>query len=68
LVLAERLADERLTALAHSTAVPGGTPRVLFVCTGNAGRSQPTAALLAHADEIAHRVTGLVAEHAPATS
>ncbi|QMU67091.1 three-helix bundle dimerization domain-containing protein [Streptacidiphilus sp. P02-A3a] len=48
-VLAERLADERLAALAHSRAVPGGIPRVLFVCTGNAGRSQLAAALLAHA-------------------
>ncbi|MBC3842114.1 arsenate reductase ArsC [Streptacidiphilus sp. 4-A2] len=48
-VLAERLADERLAALAHGTAAPGGTPRVLFVCTGNAGRSQLAAGLLAHA-------------------
>ncbi|WP_304940947.1 low molecular weight phosphatase family protein [Streptacidiphilus sp. PB12-B1b] len=48
-VLAERLADERLAALAHTQDLPGGIPRVLFVCTGNAGRSQLAAALLAHA-------------------
>ncbi|MBO7939246.1 arsenate reductase ArsC [Streptomyces antibioticus] len=48
-VLTERLATERLDALAHSEGAPGsGLPRVLFVCTHNAGRSQMAAALLAH--------------------
>ncbi|MFF4755495.1 arsenate reductase ArsC [Streptomyces sp. NPDC002514] len=49
-VLAERLAAERLDALAH-TQVPeagSGVVRVLFVCGHNAGRSQMAAALLAH--------------------
>lgn len=47
-VLAERLAAERLDALAHIEGAPGsGLPRVLFVCH-NAGRSQLAAALLAH--------------------
>jgi arsenate reductase (thioredoxin) len=46
-VLAERLATERLDALAHTHAAPGrGVPRVLFVCSHNAGRSQMAAALL----------------------
>ncbi|MER7000432.1 arsenate reductase ArsC [Streptomyces sp. NPDC000410] len=49
-VLAERFAAERLDALAHveNPAVTGGRPRVLFVCSHNAGRSQMAAALLAH--------------------
>ncbi|MGW0534187.1 arsenate-mycothiol transferase ArsC [Streptomyces sp. NPDC003032] len=48
-VLAERLAGERLEALAHVAEAPGsGLPRVLFVCSHNAGRSQMAAALLAH--------------------
>ncbi|MET7539586.1 three-helix bundle dimerization domain-containing protein [Streptomyces sp. NPDC005507] len=47
-VLAERLAAERLDALAHIQGAPGsGLPRVLFVCSHNAGRSQLAAALLA---------------------
>ncbi|MFE9097378.1 low molecular weight phosphatase family protein [Streptomyces sp. NPDC007264] len=46
-VLAERLAAERLDALAHVQGQPGaGAPRVLFVCSHNAGRSQMAAALL----------------------
>ncbi|MET8768343.1 three-helix bundle dimerization domain-containing protein [Streptomyces sp. NPDC004658] len=48
-VLAEHLATERLDALAHVQGSPGsGLPRVLFVCSHNAGRSQMAAALLAH--------------------
>ncbi|MEG3628882.1 arsenate-mycothiol transferase ArsC [Streptomyces poriticola] len=48
-VLAEHLATERLDALAHVQGAPGtGLPRVLFVCSQNAGRSQLAAALLAH--------------------
>ncbi|MGW5201232.1 arsenate reductase/protein-tyrosine-phosphatase family protein [Streptomyces spiralis] len=48
-VLAERLTAERLDALAHIGGAPGsGLPRVLFVCSHNAGRSQTAAALLAH--------------------
>ncbi|MFD5492615.1 low molecular weight phosphatase family protein [Streptomyces sp. NPDC127091] len=48
-VLAEHLATERLDALAHIEGAPGvGLPRVLFVCSHNAGRSQLAAALLAH--------------------
>ncbi|WP_405910829.1 MULTISPECIES: three-helix bundle dimerization domain-containing protein [unclassified Streptomyces] len=48
-VLAEHLAAERLDALAHIAGAPGaGLPRVLFVCSHNAGRSQMAAALLAH--------------------
>ncbi|WP_327433526.1 arsenate reductase ArsC [Streptomyces sp. NBC_01236] len=48
-VLAEHLAAERLDALAHIQGAPGvGLPRVLFVCSHNAGRSQMAAALLAH--------------------
>ncbi|MFI9832919.1 low molecular weight phosphatase family protein [Streptomyces sp. NPDC051913] len=48
-VLAEHLAGERLDALAHIEGAPGsGLPRVLFVCSHNAGRSQMAAALLAH--------------------
>ncbi|MES4909058.1 MULTISPECIES: three-helix bundle dimerization domain-containing protein [unclassified Streptomyces] len=40
-VLAERLTAERLDALAHVQGAPGpGLPRVLFVCSHNAGRSQ----------------------------
>ncbi|MEU1940797.1 low molecular weight phosphatase family protein [Streptomyces coeruleorubidus] len=48
-VLAEHLAAERLDALAHVNGAPGcGLPRVLLVCSHNAGRSQMAAALLAH--------------------
>ncbi|WP_433450443.1 low molecular weight phosphatase family protein [Streptomyces sp. CA-142005] len=48
-VLAEHLAAERLDALAYVQGAPGsGLPRVLFVCSHNAGRSQMAAALLAH--------------------
>ncbi|MER5755924.1 arsenate reductase ArsC [Streptomyces sp. NPDC002088] len=48
-VPAEHLATERLDALAHIQGAPGvGLPRVLFVCSHNAGRSQMAAALLAH--------------------
>ncbi|MFF1306539.1 low molecular weight phosphatase family protein [Streptomyces sp. NPDC058307] len=48
-VLAEHLATERLDALARTEGAPGsGLPRVLFVCSHNAGRSQMAAALLAH--------------------
>ncbi|MGW1028795.1 arsenate-mycothiol transferase ArsC [Streptomyces sp. NPDC002577] len=48
-VLAEHLATERLDAPAHIEGAPGsGLPRVLFVCSHNAGRSQMAAALLAH--------------------
>jgi protein-tyrosine-phosphatase len=48
-VLAERFTAERLDALAHVEGGPGvGLPRVLFVCSHNAGRSQMGAALLAH--------------------
>ncbi|MEU1036261.1 arsenate reductase ArsC [Streptomyces mirabilis] len=51
-VLAEHLATERLNALAHIEGAPGsGLPRVLFVCSHNAGRSQMAAALLAHRAE-----------------
>ncbi|MGW7622310.1 arsenate-mycothiol transferase ArsC [Streptomyces antimycoticus] len=46
-VLAERLAAERLDALAHTQAGTGtGLLRVLFVCSHNAGRSPMAAALL----------------------
>ncbi|WP_150255840.1 arsenate-mycothiol transferase ArsC [Nocardiopsis deserti] len=48
-VLAERLAAERLDALASIQQAPDSrSPRVLFVCTQNSGRSQIAAALLAH--------------------
>ncbi|MFJ8550893.1 three-helix bundle dimerization domain-containing protein [Streptomyces sp. NPDC093676] len=48
-VLAEHLAAERLDALAHLEGTPRTSlPRVLFVCSHNAGRSQLAAALLAH--------------------
>lgn len=48
-VLAEHLATERLDSLTHIEGAPGsGLPRVLFVCSHNAGRSQMAAALLAH--------------------
>ncbi|WP_250852572.1 arsenate reductase/protein-tyrosine-phosphatase family protein [Streptomyces rhizosphaericus] len=43
----ERLAAERLDALAHTQAITDkALPRVLFVCSHNAGRSQMAAALL----------------------
>ncbi|MFC9395545.1 low molecular weight phosphatase family protein [Streptomyces sp. NPDC057027] len=47
---AERFAAERLDALAHveNPTAGDGRPRVLFVCSHNAGRSQMAAALLAH--------------------
>ncbi|MGW0117188.1 arsenate-mycothiol transferase ArsC [Streptomyces sp. NPDC003327] len=49
-VLTERFATERLDALAHveNPTAGDGRPRVLFVCSHNAGRSQLAAALLAH--------------------
>ncbi|MCK9871327.1 arsenate reductase ArsC [Nocardiopsis dassonvillei] len=48
-VLAERLAAERLDALAAAGQPIGmRPPRVLFVCGHNSGRSQLAAALLAH--------------------
>ncbi|MCY0933973.1 arsenate reductase ArsC [Streptomyces sp. H34-S4] len=48
-VLAERLTTERLDALANTQSPSdGGRPRVLFVCSHNAGRSQLAAALLTH--------------------
>ncbi|WP_343041768.1 arsenate reductase ArsC [Streptomyces typhae] len=49
-VLAERFTAERLEALAHVRAPRGARklPRVLFVCSRNAGRSQLAAALLRH--------------------
>ncbi|WP_406004865.1 arsenate reductase ArsC [Streptomyces sp. NBC_00637] len=44
---AERLTAERLDALAHVQGAPvSGLPRVLFVCSRNADRSQLAAALL----------------------
>lgn len=49
IVLAERLTAERLAALAHTEGThDSNQPRVLFVCSHNAGRSQMAAALLAH--------------------
>ncbi|MER7901567.1 arsenate reductase ArsC [Streptomyces sp. NPDC096046] len=46
-VLAEHFTAERLDGLAHVEGGPGsGLPRVLFVCSHNAGRSQLAAALL----------------------
>ncbi|MCC5034666.1 arsenate reductase ArsC [Streptomyces sp. WAC 00631] len=55
-VLAERFTAERLDALVHVRGAPGaGLPRVLFVCSHNAGRSQLAAALLGH--RAAGRVT-----------
>ncbi|MFB7311868.1 low molecular weight phosphatase family protein [Streptomyces sp. NPDC056192] len=47
-VLAERFAAERLDAMAHVESPTSERPRVLFVCSHNAGRSQMAAALLAH--------------------
>ncbi|MFB6583382.1 low molecular weight phosphatase family protein [Streptomyces sp. NPDC056402] len=76
-VLAERLAAERLGALAHTQGLVSGPMRVLFVCSQNAGRSQMTAALLAHragervtvssagthpADEVAPHITQSLTE------
>lgn len=47
-VLTERFATERLTALAQARgALPKTVPEVLFVCVHNSGRSQIAAALLA---------------------
>ncbi|MFD0900080.1 arsenate reductase/protein-tyrosine-phosphatase family protein [Actinomadura sediminis] len=47
-VLAERFAAERLTALAQAEGRRGKpVPEALFVCSGNAGRSQMAAALAA---------------------
>ncbi|MEV0499967.1 arsenate reductase ArsC [Streptomyces spectabilis] len=55
LVLAERRTAERLDALDHLRKRPRSeVPRVLFVCSHHAGRSQLAAALLAH------RACGLV--------
>ncbi|MFF2611752.1 low molecular weight phosphatase family protein [Kitasatospora sp. NPDC058046] len=49
IVLAEHLADQRLDALAHTEGrTASAVPRVLFVCSGNAGRSQLAAAILTH--------------------
>jgi arsenate reductase (thioredoxin) len=45
-VLAERFTAERLDALAHTQLGVSAVPRVLFVCSHNAGRSQMAAALL----------------------
>ncbi|MBB1242974.1 arsenate reductase ArsC [Streptomyces durbertensis] len=65
-VLAERLTEERLAALAHVTSDPGEGPRrVLFVCSRNAGRSQLAAALLTH--RAAGRVTATSAGTEPAS-
>ncbi|MFD7279484.1 low molecular weight phosphatase family protein [Streptomyces sp. NPDC059862] len=65
-VLAEHLTTERLDALAHIQGAPGtGLPRVLFVCSQNAGRSQLAAALLAH--RAAGRVVVSSAGPRPAT-
>ena len=47
-VQAERFAAERLDALAQVENPTGVRPRVLFVCSHNAGRSQMAAARLAH--------------------
>ncbi|MFE2282536.1 arsenate reductase ArsC [Streptomyces sp. NPDC059454] len=48
-VPAERFTAQRLDALAHVRGGPGsGLPRVLFVCSHNAGRSRLAAALLTH--------------------
>ncbi|MET9240913.1 three-helix bundle dimerization domain-containing protein [Nonomuraea sp. NPDC003709] len=47
--LTQRLAEERLTALAQSRGEIGKPVcEVLFVCTHNAGRSQMAAALMSH--------------------
>ncbi|MGW8437854.1 arsenate-mycothiol transferase ArsC [Nocardiopsis sp. NPDC055879] len=62
-VLAERLAAERLDALAAMHSAPSSRPaRVLFVCGQNSGRSQIAAALLAH------RATGSVTVSSAGTS
>ncbi|MFD4582313.1 low molecular weight phosphatase family protein [Streptomyces sp. NPDC058434] len=46
-VLIERFADQRLGAVAKASGLaPKPVPEVLFVCTGNAGRSQLAAALM----------------------
>ncbi|MFD3732226.1 low molecular weight phosphatase family protein [Streptomyces sp. NPDC058632] len=46
-VLVERLADQRLGALARGMGLsPKPVPEILFVCTENAGRSQLAAALM----------------------
>lgn len=66
-VLIERFADQRLAALARGMGLsPKPVPEVLFVCTGNTGRSQLAAALLRHraGDEI--RVLTAGSEPGPA--
>lgn len=56
-VLVERFADQRLGALARGRGlVAKPVPEVLFVCTGNAGRSQLAAALMRHRTAGAVRV------------
>ncbi len=59
-VLTERLARERLDALAQSQGkFPKRAPEVLFVCVHNAGRSQMAAALTRHyAGTMLHIRTG----------
>jgi arsenate reductase (thioredoxin) len=47
-VLIERLARERLQALARVDAGPDRSPAVLFLCVHNAGRSQMAAGWLRH--------------------
>jgi protein-tyrosine-phosphatase len=48
-IFAYRFARERLSVLAGAEGrIPRTQPRVLFVCVGNAGRSQMAAALLHH--------------------
>jgi protein-tyrosine-phosphatase len=56
-LLAERFAGQRLDALAHSAGTAHAVPQVLFVCAGNAARSQLAAALLAR------RAAGRIAVH-----
>jgi protein-tyrosine-phosphatase len=48
-VLAERVATDRLRAVARTEGlVPGDTPYVVFLCVHNAGRSQMAAGWLQH--------------------